>query len=57
MQERCLAESGIANARSTFLKTRHYMCMHCALTQKSVWRPRLRLDTLRQTLVCSTCAS
>jgi hypothetical protein len=56
MQERALARGGIGNARSTFLRTRHFMCMHCALTQKSVLKPRLRLDTLRQTLVCSTCA-
>jgi hypothetical protein len=57
MQERQLAKACVGNARSTFLKTRHFMCMHCILTQKSALKPRLRLDTLRQTLICSTCSS
>lgn len=29
--------------------------MHCALVQKTHNTPRLRLDTLRQALVCATC--
>ena len=56
-QERRLSRACGGDARSTFLKTRHYLCMHCALTQKSALKPRLRLDTLRQTLVCYTCSS
>lgn len=56
LQESRLSEACGGNARSTFLKTRHYLCMHCALTQKSALKPRLRLDTLRQTLVCSACS-
>jgi hypothetical protein len=44
-------------SRTTFLKTRHYICMHCTLAHKSTHALRLRLDTLRQTMVCSSCST
>lgn len=57
LQLQRLAEVACGAARTTFLKTRHYICMHCTLAHKSTNPLRLRLDTLRQTMVCSSCSS
>ena len=45
-----------SSCRAPFMRTRQHVCMVCALTHRSIVPGRLRLDTLRQTLVCSTCA-
>lgn len=44
-------------ARSAYLQTRHHVCTRCTLTHKNQHPPptRLRLDTLRQRLVCANC--
>lgn len=54
-----LAAVGEVQAKSTttaFLKTRHFICSHCILHTKPSHAQHLRLDTIRQSLVCSTCA-
>jgi hypothetical protein len=50
-----LKEASVANSSSTYLRTRYIVCMQCVLTNKSTQSVRLRLDTLRQVLVCSAC--
>lgn len=55
MQLAALARASVGRACATFLKTRHQICMRCVLAGKSPQPLRLRLDTLRQTLICSTC--
>jgi hypothetical protein len=50
-----LAETSPGMASSTFLKTRYIICTRCVLSCKGTQPVRLRLDTLRQNLVCSTC--
>ena len=56
LQLDCLARLAPGAARATFLRTRQHVCMRCALTHKAILPTRLRLDTLRQQLVCSACA-
>jgi hypothetical protein len=41
--------------RDTECFPRRYMCMCCTLSHKTLQPPRLRLDTIRQTLVCAAC--
>ncbi len=56
LQEAALARAGTGCARQTFLRTRHFLCQHCALQHKSSAPPKLRLDTIGQTLICSVCS-
>ena len=51
--------NGRARARASFLQTRLYICMRCMLMNKHQQQAqtRLRLDTLKQRLVCATCLS
>jgi hypothetical protein len=51
-----LARIAPGTSRATFLRTRQHVCMRCALTHKAILPTRLRLDTLRQCLICSVCA-
>lgn len=46
-----------AEPRTAYLRSRLTLCMHCALTSKTPQHARLRLDTLRQTLLCCHCSS
>jgi hypothetical protein len=55
MQVAALARASVGRACATFLKTRHQICMRCVLGGKTPQPLRLRLDTLRQTLICSAC--
>ncbi len=55
LQLESLARKRVGASGSAYLRTRHFVCAHCALLHKGVAPPRLRLDTLRQRLVCSTC--
>lgn len=58
IQEEALAAVDSTRSRATFLQTRWYVCMQCMASGKShSQRPRLRLDTLTQNLVCATCLS
>jgi len=57
LQLEALARTRVGASASAYLRTRHFVCTHCALMHKSVAPPRLRLDTLRQRLVCSSCSS
>lgn len=54
---RMQVESLMAHAepRSAYLRSRLTLCMHCTLTNKHPDQTRLRLDTLRQTLLCCHC--
>jgi hypothetical protein len=56
LQLEALARKQAGASTLTFLRTRYFLCMHCAVHQRNVVQPRLRLDTLRQTMICSTCA-
>lgn len=56
LQLEALARTRVGASGSAYLRTRHFVCTHCALMHKSVAPPRLRLDTLRQRLVCSCCS-
>ncbi len=56
LQVTALAQACTRGARQTFLRTRHFLCQHCALQHKSCLPPKLRLDTIRQTLICSVCS-
>jgi hypothetical protein len=56
LQLEALAKKQTGASTMTFLRTRYFLCMHCAVHQRNVVQPRLRLDTLRQTMICSTCA-
>lgn len=56
MQLAALSRVGQGSIRQTFLRTRHFLCQHCALQHKTCHAPKLRLDTIRQTLICSVCA-
>jgi hypothetical protein len=59
LQAEALAEVAQQNQRSAYLRARRYICAHCLLlahSQKAgAATGTLRLDTLRQRLVCATC--
>jgi hypothetical protein len=56
MQLDRLREAGATSAsRAAYLKTRLLICTRCALGCKNLQLSRLRLDTLQQRLICSTC--
>lgn len=57
MQEDALARVGASGRAQTYTRTRHFMCQHCSLQHKSCLPPKLRLDTIRQSLICSVCSS
>lgn len=40
-----------------FLAGRRFACLHCVLQCKASPTQRMRLDTIRQSLVCSTCSN
>jgi hypothetical protein len=40
-----------------FLAGRRFACLHCVIQGKSSPPQRMRLDTIRQSLVCSTCSN
>lgn len=56
LQRDALARAGPENARSAYLATRFFMCVHCTVAGRSVEHTRLRLNTLSERLVCSFCA-
>lgn len=47
--------SSCAEPRLAYLRSRMLICMHCCLTSKNLEHMRLRLDTLRQALICCHC--
>jgi len=55
MQAESLARVCGGVLRSSYLRSRLTVCMQCALTSRNILQARLRLDTLRQTLMCSAC--
>lgn len=57
LQRERLAEACCGTTRSTFLKSRYHICMQCTLSHKNPSPLRLRLDTLTQRMVCSSCAT
>ncbi len=52
-----LARVGARGRAKTYIQTRHFLCQHCSLQHKSCQPPKLRLDTIRQTLICSICSN
>lgn len=52
-----MARVARAGARQTFLRTRYFLCQTCALQHKACRPQKLRLDTIRQTLICSNCSN
>jgi len=52
-----LARIGSVGRAQTYMRTRHFLCQHCCLEHKSCVPPKLRLDTIRQTLICCTCSN
>ena len=52
-----LARVGARGRAKTYIQTRHFLCQHCSLQHKSCLPPKLRLDTIRQTLICSVCSN
>lgn len=55
LQEAALARLSRGGLQSTFLRSRHYLCSQCALTNRQGRQLKIRLDTLQQELVCSVC--
>lgn len=57
---RKLQEEAIRSSRATshekYIRTRHFMCMKCSLLHRAERQLKLRLDTLHQELVCSSCS-
>lgn len=52
-----LARIGALARAQTYMRTRHFLCQHCCLQHKSCLPPKLRLDTIRQALICSICTN
>lgn len=57
MQLDAVARLRTRSSTQAFLRTRHFVCTHCILQTKTPHAQRLRLDTIRQVLVCSTCSN
>lgn len=56
LQLDAVASMRARSSTQAFLRTRHFVCTHCILHAKAPQHAqRLRLDTIRQVLVCSTC--
>lgn len=55
LQEDALARVSAGSRRATFLKSRYHICTQCTLSHKNPQPLRLRLDTLSQAMVCSSC--
>jgi hypothetical protein len=56
-QLEAIARAGAQGRAQTYMQTRHFLCQHCSLQHKSCLPPKLRLDTIRQTLICSACCN
>lgn len=57
IQVEAISKAGIPGRAQTYTRTRHFLCQHCSLQHKSCLPPKLRLDTIRQALICSVCSS
>lgn len=57
IQSEALREVARTSQRAAYLRSKCYICIHCLLThaQRASPMATLRLDTLRQHLVCATC--
>jgi hypothetical protein len=57
IQREALQEVARTSHRAAYLRSKCYICIHCLLThaQRASPMATLRLDTLRQHLVCATC--
>jgi hypothetical protein len=53
--DRLREASATSATRAAYLKTRLLVCTRCGLTCKNLLLARLRLDTQKQRLICSTC--
>lgn len=52
-----LARTGAKGRIQTYTRTRHFVCQNCCLQIKTNLPPKLRLDTIQQTLICSVCSN
>ncbi len=57
IQREALLEVAGTSHRAAYLRSKSYICIHCLLThtQRASPMATLRLDTLKQHLVCATC--
>lgn len=57
MQWEALQRMAVTSRRKAYLRAHRYVCVHCLLTQpaRNNLLAILRLDTLKQQLVCATC--
>jgi len=51
----CMGWDENVTKRIAYLKSRRYICMHCLFNHKNTLQCKLRLDTLTQGLICSSC--